>query len=78
MLFSISASSDRRYSGFALATLASESTGAAITIAGGFTTAMVYTFIAKPSATLYAKFCKEKNETDNNVDPLLRTPYYTV
>lgn len=64
----------------ALAALASENATTAVTIAGGFTTAMVYTFITKPAATLYEKCCREETEIEGNQENgvFSRTPYNAI
>ena len=64
----------------ALADLASKNTVSALTVAGSFTTAMVYTFITKPAATLHRKCCAKENgaEVDPESGIFTRDSYNTI
>lgn len=62
----------------ALATLAAENTIAAMSIAGGVTTALCYTFVAKPIAVAYAKCKQEEQPAGSNVGEIYSGPYHNI
>lgn len=62
----------------ALAKLATENTIAAMSIAGGVTTALCYTFVAKPIAVIHAKCKQEEQPAHSILDGLYSGPYHNI